>query len=226
MLSKQALGASAIAVAALIIGSLARPAAEAARKAPAEAAGQSCSLYGGGVLDATGQSAAYLFIGERPLCADAGRKQRFCGALQTREGYVAVKTGSEEAAQAAETAQALPDEERRFFLRQHPQHALEQAVAGCGLKLDALRAKLVADTQASLQAGHPDRLADDLEFLRKEAPATVEALWKRECAGRVAAESHGELGYGVAFKGNPVYATYCARTTRVDNAKAPPRFGG
>lgn len=185
-----------------------------------------CSMYADGVLDVMGQSAAYMFIGARPVCADAGKKKRFCAALQTREGNDTVREHSEAAESAAADAKDLPEEARAAFLQQHPKRSFDQALVACGLKSEQAQAKLVAETQARIQSGKSDTLSEDLEFLRRESPATVDQIWKRECAGRVTGKLHGELGMGVEFKGNPGYAGFCQRTTKVDKDKAPGRFGG
>lgn len=227
---------AAVLCAALLMASLAPTPAEAGRKpkpaaeadaddaAGAEAMG--CSLYGGGVVDAMGQSAAYMFIGQRPMCGDADRKQRFCAALQTREGYDLVREHSDAAEQAQADAKALPEEMRATFLQQHPRHSFEPSFGACGLKLDGVRAKLVAQAEATIQAGKASRQDDELNFLRRESPATVEAIWKRECAGRVQGRSYGELGIGIDFRGNAVYDIFCKRTSKANKAGAPGLYGG
>ena len=184
-----------------------------------------CSLYAAGVVDAMSQSAAYMFIGNRPMCADAARKRQFCEAINTREGYETVRDGSAAADDAAEIAKSLPEESREFFLQQHPKHSLESAMATCGLKLDQLRARLASDAEAGLRTSDPRRLDADLAFLKRDSPANVQAIWTRECAGHVAARSEGEMGFAIDYKGsNPAYAKFCQRTSKVDNPKAPPAF--
>lgn len=185
----------------------------------------SCAMHGDGVVDIMGQSAAYLFIGARPACADAGRKQRFCAALQTREGYDTVREHSLDAEKAVDVARTLPEEMQALYLQQHPRRSLDQAFVACALKPEAVRAKLANDAAANLQVGKSGRVPEDLEFLRREASALIEPIWNRECAGRVTGKSGGELGIGVDFKGNRAFETFCLRTTQVDKDKAPGRFG-
>ena len=221
-------------VGALVVAGLGLQFAGAARKAkPADPPEQeaadgavSCSMYGDGVLDVMGQSAAYLFIGEHPACTDAGRRQRFCEALQAREGYDTVREHSAAADKAAEVAKTLPDEMRALYLQQHPRRSFDLAFPACGLKPEAVSAKLAAEAAAHIQRGQGNGLDEDLNFLRREAPTWVEAIWTRECAGRVTGRLAGELGMDIEFKGNPVYTTYCKRTTKADKEKAPGRFGG
>lgn len=199
---------------------------------PATAAGTAsaeCQMYDAGVLDAGGQSAVYLFIGDRPLCNDAALKQRFCAALQTRLGYDTVRERGEQPA-PLEIANALEGAERAYFLAQYPPHALEKAIAACGLKHDQVKAKAALDAQANLQAGRLNALDADLNFLRRELPSAIEPLWKRECAGRVSGTERCGGGEGrgvcVAFNGIATYESFCKRTTTVDKVNGPGRFGG
>lgn len=189
-----------------------------------------CQMYGGGVLAVGGgASAVYLFIGDRPLCNNPGLKKSFCAALQTRLGYDTVREFGEQPPPLA-IANALDKAERDYLLAQYPPQALEKAIAACGLKHDQVKAKAALDAQANLQAGRMDALGDDLKFLRRELPSAIEPLWKRECAGRVSGTEKCTGGEGrgvcVAFNGKPTYDSFCKRTTAVDKANGPGRFGG
>ncbi len=199
-----------------------------AADAPAAAgfAAAGCQMYASGVVDVVGHSAAYLFIGDRPACTDAARKQRFCAALQTRLGYDTVREQSEQAAEAVEIAKGMDANERANYLAQYPPRALERVIAACGLKQDQVKAKAALDAQSNLQAGRLDALDEDLDFLRRELPSAIEPLWKRECEGRISGTEMGEQGIGIAFKGKAAYETFCQRTTKIDKPRAPGRFGG
>ena len=94
------------------------------------------------------------------------------------------------------------------------------------MSTDQARAGQVAAAQARLRSGNMGSLNEDLELLKKSAPASLEALWQRECAGRVTGKSYGELGMGVEFKGNAAYDAFCKRTSKAERERAPARFGG
>lgn len=184
-----------------------------------------CSMYGGGGGDVMSQPAAYLFIGEHPMCADQEKKQDFCKFLATREGYVITKENDDLAGQAGDIAKTLPEESRDFYMRQHPAHALEQAMLACGFKPDQLHSRLVSDAVAAIPGGKAPGVYEDINFLLKESPDTAKGIWTRECGGHMKTTTRGE-DIDFDFNGNAAYSIYCQRTTTADNAKAPPKFSG
>ncbi len=227
-MSRQILNMFAIVLSIGVLAAGNLPPARAA-DAPAAAgfAAAGCQMYGGGVVDVVGHSAAYLFIGDRPACTDAARKQRFCAALQTRLGYVTVREQSEQAAEAVEIAKGMDANERANYLTQYPPRALERVIAACGLTQAQVKAKAVSEAQGNLYAGRLDALNEDLDFLRREAPSVIEPLWKRECEGRVVGTALSEQGIFPVFSGkNVAYKEFCAATTKFDKPRAPGRFGG
>jgi hypothetical protein len=182
-----------------------------------------CLNYAAGGVDYQSQSAAYLFIGDHPMCAEKGKVEQFCKSLTTRDGYNLAEEGNVAAEGAPEIAQSLPEESRDAFMQQHPKHSFDQAMAKCGLKVDQVRAQLVAETDASIKAGSKATQDADVAFLIREAPSTAEAIWTRECAGRISQITRGE-GLDWDFKGNPNYKFFCNRTSAADNSSSPVKF--
>ncbi len=178
-----------------------------------------CESYSGAAVDYQLGSAAYLFIGDHPFCTDKSKLQEFCKTLSTEDGYVLVEHDSAVAESVRETAKSLPEESREAWLSQHPMHSLERAMVACGLKLEKVRDQLIAKGEASANAGK----ADGVQFMINHAPAIAEAIWKRECAGRMAQKSVGE-GLDWDYKGNPTYKGFCEGTS--DSSGRPPTFKG
>lgn len=190
---------------------------------PSNGAAWTCGNYAAGGVDYQSQSAAYLFIGDHPMCADKSKMDQFCKALVTRDGYTVTQDANAAADAAPEIAQSLPEESRDGFMQQHPKHAFEQAMAKCGLKVDDVRAKLVAEAEALIKTDSKEKQFADIGFLMRESPATAEAVWNRECSGRLFPGRQGE-GYGTVFKGNPAYEYFCNITSTADRADGPLKF--
>ena len=157
-----------------------------------------CTYYPGGGVDYQSQSAAYLFIGD----------------------FVRAESDNAAAEAMREVAASLPEESRQGYLAQHPLHGLEQAMAKCGLRLEQVRAQLVADAEASINSGTADE-AESTGFLMAEAPAKAEAIWARECAGHMDQKTVGE-GLDWDFKGKPTYRGFCTSTS--DPSTKPAKF--
>ena len=179
-----------------------------------------CTYYPGGGVDYQSQSAAYLFIGDHPMCTDPDKVKDFCATLTKREGFVRAQSDNAAAEGLREVAASLPEESRQGYLAQHPLHGLEQAMAKCGLKLDQVRAQLIAEAEASINSGAADQ-AESTGFLMAEAPAKAEAIWTRECAGHMDQKTVGE-GLDWDFKGKPTYKGFCTSTS--DPSTKPVKF--
>jgi hypothetical protein len=155
-------------------------------------------------------SAAYLFIGDHPMCTDKDKLKEFCATLTTVKGFVQQEHDSSLAESLQESVgKSLSEEDRVGFMASHPKHAFEQAMVKCGLKLDEVRSKMIDQGEAALNAGRSD---DTIDFFITKAPARAEAIWKRECAGRMDEKTVGE-GLDWDYKGNPKFKGFCVGTS-------------
>jgi hypothetical protein len=192
------------------------PAAAQGDASAADGAPFDCTQHAGGGTDYQLQSAAYLFIGDHPMCTDKAKVQEFCASLKTREGFLLAESANAGAEGAEQIAASLPEESRSAFMLQHPKHAFEQGMEKCGLKVDDVRSQLVAEAEAAIKAGSKTDASGDVHFLVHQAPAKAEALWARECAGHLIEKTQGE-GTDWDFNGTASYTVFCKSATNYDS---------
>jgi len=178
-----------------------------------------CGMYAAGGNDMMSGSAAYLFIGDHPMCTDKDKLKEFCATLTTAKGFLQQEHDSSLAESLQESVgKSLPEDAREGYMASHPKRAFEQAMVKCGLNLDGVRSKLIDEGEAALNAGRSD---DTISFFVMKAPARAEAVWKRECAGRMAQKTVGE-GLDWDFKGNPKFKGFCQGYS--DSESKPVKF--
>ena len=193
---------------------------------PAESAlGFDCSQYIGQGTDFMSSPAAYLFIGDHPMCAEPEKVQEFCAWLATREGFVNTRAANDVGENAVENTKSMDEDARAAYLAHYPRHVLDQSLQKCGMNLEQQHSKLVAAAEAAINGGTKDDTAGgDVSFFVQEAPDRAERLWKRECEGHYTQKTVGE-GYETHFTGGKAsYASFCMGSVNSDTI--PPKFKG